>query len=144
MTRDERLQYMRNYNRVYQKERYRREKQALIERLGGACAICGATENLEFDHKKRGDKKFCITGELHSRELDSELEKCQLLCHDCHWEKTLKELGWNDWSKYPANERQKFKRRAWYQKHREEINKRRRDRRKTQNALQKHPTRSVT
>lgn len=70
-----------------------RREQA-IAYLGGRCARCGSKNRLEFDHKDRATKSFTITGNLNRRweVLVQELDKCQLLCHDCHRAKT-KECG---------------------------------------------------
>lgn len=74
--------YMRNY--------YKKRKLLCIEKLGGKCAVCGNTENLQFDHIDRKSKIFAITNFLnYSKEsLKHELEKCQLLCVGCHKNKT--------------------------------------------------------
>lgn len=138
--RSKQLEYLRWYNKAYQKERYAKEKGELIKKLGGKCVMCGATEDLEFDHKDKSTKTFSITAKLHSADIDSELEKIQLLCHDCHLQKTHKDCGWNDYSSIPKEERGKYRSRMFYLRHRDEINRKRRDRRKTQNALQKHLT----
>lgn len=68
-----------------------------IELLGGKCVICGTTKNLEFDHIIRGTREFTIaTGlRLSWARILKELEKCQLLCHKHHLEKTNRErLEW--------------------------------------------------
>ena len=58
-------------------------KKLLIERYGEKCRICKSTERLEIDHKiplwKIKSKKGNKLGNL------------QLLCRDCHIEKTRKE-----------------------------------------------------
>lgn len=138
--RSKQLEYLREYNKKYQKERYLREKGELIKKLGGKCVMCGSTKELEFDHKNRSEKSFAITSKLHSKALDSELRKCQLLCHSCHLKKTYEDLGWNNYSDIPKEERGKYRSRVFYQKNRDRVNKERRDRRKTQNALQKRST----
>ena len=85
--REKQLEYLRKYNKSYQKKRYACEKDELIKKLGGRCSVCGSDENLEFDHIVREGKKFAITAKLHSKDLEAELMKCQLLCHDCHKKK---------------------------------------------------------
>ena len=80
-------EYHRNYSRAY----YHRRKQEAREFLGNSCAVCGATEDLEFDHIEPGHKKFSI-GKLLSFSkavMMTELKKCQLLCHEHHKEKTV-------------------------------------------------------
>lgn len=87
----------------YQLERYRERLKAFIEELGGECNHCGFKENLEFDHIDPSTKLFTITQKLVSAplaDLKEELEKCQLLCTDCHKEKTSKEAKLREpWNK---------------------------------------------
>lgn len=60
------------------------------EYLGGRCAKCGATEDLEFDHKVPGSRKFVITTNFEASwvVMKAELDKCQLLCREHHIEKS--------------------------------------------------------
>lgn len=37
-------------HREYNLQYYHNKRYKLIQQLGGKCAICGSTENLEFDH----------------------------------------------------------------------------------------------
>jgi 5-methylcytosine-specific restriction endonuclease McrA len=77
-----RAAYQRDYNRAWKAARRNR----LIEILGGKCARCGTTENLEFDHVDPSTKKFTVSAGL-SRAwgaLVEEAAKCQLLCKPCH------------------------------------------------------------
>lgn len=70
---------------------YNKRKAKMIEYLGGRCAHCGDTENLEFDHVDPSQKSFTITERFSNawNELVVELDKCQLLCFMCHHAKTL-------------------------------------------------------
>jgi hypothetical protein len=64
--------------------------------LGSACAHCGSTEDLEFDHIDPATKSGLII-DLASRRADvfwAEVRKCQLLCRSCHRAKTAAEGGW--------------------------------------------------
>jgi 5-methylcytosine-specific restriction endonuclease McrA len=77
-----RAAYQRDYNKAWKAARRNR----LIEMLGGRCARCGITENLEFDHIDPPTKEFAISAGL-SRSWDALVEeaaKCQLLCKPCH------------------------------------------------------------
>ena len=63
------------------------------------CVKCG--ENgpvvLEFDHV-RGKKKANITDMAHAgysiKTLQEEIDKCQVLCANCHRRKTSEQQGW--------------------------------------------------
>ena len=83
------------YHRNYSREYYHKRRNELIKRLGGKCAVCGSTENLEFDHIDADNKIFNI-GHLLSKskdEVDIELNKCQLLCKNCHLQKSKKDIS---------------------------------------------------
>lgn len=79
--------------REYMAARRARIKEELIVLLGGKCARCGITEDLEFDHIDRATKTFVITSGLDQprERLLAELAKCQLLCRMHHKEKTSAE-----------------------------------------------------
>lgn len=70
---------------------YRREvKRKLIEYKGGKCQICGynrCQEALEFHHLDPSQKDFTISGGTKSFEsLKPEVDKCILVCANCHRE----------------------------------------------------------
>lgn len=71
------------------------ERRALCEaRLGNACARCGTTKGpFQFDHIKPEEKSFTIAGKLRIKlsKLLEEVDKCQLLCGECHLQKTFNE-----------------------------------------------------
>jgi hypothetical protein len=67
--------------------------QLLRNMLGGVCVQCGSAQNLQFDHIDPATKSFIIATNL-LRRLDillREVEKCQLLCVQCHLGKTASE-----------------------------------------------------
>ncbi len=68
-----------------------------MELLGGKCAKCGGTDRLQFDHRDPANKTFTISvgiADCFSKaRLETELTKCQLLCVDCHRQKTSLEQG---------------------------------------------------
>jgi hypothetical protein len=74
-----------------QRLRRRERRKILIEHLGGKCVGCGTTENLQFDHLDRTQKLFNIGKclDYSFEKLLPEVEKCQLLCYDCHEIKSL-------------------------------------------------------
>lgn len=85
----------REYHRKYNKNRYRKLRKEIIEYLGGKCVRCGSTENLEIDHKNPEEKSFNISDMItYPKEiLLPELNKCQILCNECHKGKTLEDFG---------------------------------------------------
>lgn len=85
----------REYHREYSKRYYHSRRNEMIQKLGGSCAICGSTENLQFDHVDASMKSFNIAKMLnHSKnDVDFELSKCQLLCKSCHLEKSRIDIG---------------------------------------------------
>lgn len=81
---------IKNYNKrtIGQKRKY-----YFITLKGGGCEVCGYKKNmtaLEFHHINPKDKKFEVNlNSLSSRNLDVlllELNKCKLLCSNCHRE----------------------------------------------------------
>ena len=70
----------------YKKQR----RQKIKDYLGGKCAGCGSTTNLQFDHLDRTTKKFNISKHVCMAwdKLTEEADKCQLLCQRCHKLKT--------------------------------------------------------
>lgn len=83
------------YMRKYMLERYHKLRNEALQRFGGKCVQCGATENLEFDHIDPSTK----VGQMGDMFLwakarrEAELLKCQLLCSTCHSNKTIVDLG---------------------------------------------------
>ena len=67
-----------------------RTKQKLVDYKGGKCIKCGYKNyfgNLTFHHKDPLQKDFQISGQSVSFDkLKLEVDKCELLCHNCHGE----------------------------------------------------------
>ena len=78
------------YMKVYLAERYASRRAQATASLGGACAHCGETERLDFDHVDPTTKVNRIAKLLLGPmiKLQAELAKCQLLCKPCHIDKT--------------------------------------------------------
>jgi hypothetical protein len=77
------------YIREYREKR----KNFCLDYLGGQCVKCGETKNLHFDHITPNNK-FKEISSLYTSNLQilkDELDKCQLLCYECHHEKSLNE-----------------------------------------------------
>ena len=87
------------------KERYAENFATVIkfleERDGSeGCVKCGSKERLELDHINPEEKEWNPKRSMCSKNLSEkfwkEINKCQLLCYDCHKEKTkngLKKSG---------------------------------------------------
>lgn len=72
--------------------RWRRQvKQNIVAYLGGKCSECGYSKSitaLQTHHIDPSTKKFSLSG-AHCRKwevLQAELDKCVLLCANCHAE----------------------------------------------------------
>lgn len=74
-----------------------------IKREIGGCAKCGwydpnLLEGLQFDHIDPKNKEYCVSYLVaYSKSLDlidKEIEKCQLLCINCHKLKTIEDNGY--------------------------------------------------
>jgi hypothetical protein len=78
--------------------RYRiRIKQRLIEYKGGKCQICEYNKSVpgayHFHHRNANEKSFEINGStLGFEQLKKEVDKCDLLCANCHAE--VHDLDW--------------------------------------------------
>lgn len=77
-------------NSCYVKDRRRRIKQEVVKHKGGKCVVCGYNKcitSLDFYHLDEETKEFGISGNNFSKErLFKEIEKCVLLCKNCHGE----------------------------------------------------------
>lgn len=81
-------------------EQYRKKSKTIIkssrEKLGGKCSECGYSkcqEALHFHHIDPSSKKFAISSvraSISEKELEEELNKCKLLCANCHTEEHYK------------------------------------------------------
>lgn len=82
-------------HRNYMNEQNDRRRTAAIQSLGGACVICGTTNNLDFDHVDPTTKLFTISSGLSRTEsvFWAEVAKCQLLCRPHHVEKSSSEIS---------------------------------------------------
>ena len=79
--------------RAYQHRWMQQRRKRAISYLGGECAHCETTENLQFDHINAQTKDYAISKLLSAKwdRLVEELNKCQLLCRFCHLEKSRAE-----------------------------------------------------
>ncbi len=74
----------------YAKKYYIKKIEKYKKYLGGKCMSCGSEDNLEFDHINPNTKEFTITKKptYSWSVIKKELDKCQLLCRECHYKKT--------------------------------------------------------
>ena len=79
------------------KERYEKNFAIVVKYLEErdnhkGCIGCGSKQQLELDHINREDKEWNPKHSMCSKKLRErfwkEINKCQLLCYDCHREKT--------------------------------------------------------
>lgn len=87
-----------NYNeymRTYMLNRYHARRAEAIEHLGGKCARCGTTDQLEVDHINPADKTHNIAKvwSYSKEKFWAEIAKCQVLCTECHKNKTREDRG---------------------------------------------------
>ncbi|MFC2156233.1 hypothetical protein ACFLT9_00210 [Acidobacteriota bacterium] len=74
------------------RKRRKKVRQMAIEYKGGKCQICGysrCSEALEFHHLDTSEKDFGISDKGYTRSwsrIKEEIEKCILLCANCHRE----------------------------------------------------------
>lgn len=78
------------YVTLKMRARHRNKKQRYVEYKGGKCELCGYSKSLaalEFHHRDPNQKDFRVSGKNVSWEkVKAELDKCQLLCANCHRE----------------------------------------------------------
>jgi transposase len=96
MTESEKAQAQKTAKALRASKRKNERRRSFIEKLGGCCEICGYSEIidiLEFHHNNPTEKEFTISDDnmhLSNEILDSEIQKCSLLCPTCHREEYYK------------------------------------------------------
>lgn len=78
LTREDHAEYMRNW--------YAKRRADYF--AGKSCTGCGATESLELDHIDPSQKISHRIWSWSAERRAAEIAKCQILCTDCHREKT--------------------------------------------------------
>lgn len=83
----------------YVNKRRIRVKELLVEYKGGKCERCGYDKciaALEFHHIDPADKNYKIGSQAHTASLErmkKEVDKCILLCANCHREEHYLKTG---------------------------------------------------
>jgi hypothetical protein len=57
----------------------------------GPCRKCGSWDQLELDHIEPSDKEHHVIWSWSEERRQKELQKCQVLCHWCHLDKSMLE-----------------------------------------------------
>ena len=101
-----------NYNKQHYKnniEKYKAKTKQSYNRLStllysfkfsNSCNVCGEDTPvcLEFNHINREDKKYQISSMckmgVSQEQFIKEVQKCEILCCNCHRIRTAKQLGW--------------------------------------------------
>ncbi len=103
--------YVKNKELIIERNRIRRRKlkRQCVEYLGGKCLNCGLRDECVdvycFHHKDPAQKNFTISSKrLKFESMITELNKCELLCCNCHRKKHT--LYYDD-----SNAQQRFRRR---------------------------------
>ena len=64
-------------------------KRCAVRFMGGECIVCGykrCYRSLHFHHKNPHEKDYDISSKTRWNDIEIELEKCVLLCANCHGE----------------------------------------------------------
>jgi len=93
------LKYLNTYRKINRVELLERQRQLYGEKrkyiddykLSRGCSVCGynkCASALEFHHN--GDKDFCVAegiyGNRNLKKIEKEINKCAILCANCHRE----------------------------------------------------------
>ncbi|GAA2546061.1 5-methylcytosine-specific restriction endonuclease McrA [Neomicrococcus aestuarii] len=85
------MTYAKEYHREYMRNWARKNRAEFM--AGKSCVKCGSTQSLEVDHIDPSEK---VTHRIWSGGKafrEAELAKCQVLCAECHKEKTQQQRG---------------------------------------------------
>ncbi len=79
------------YRKMYKRHRHNAVKVRAVALKGGKCIYCGynkCTAALDFHHRNPETKEFTITSKVSYKweRIEKELEKCDLVCANCHRE----------------------------------------------------------
>lgn len=94
----------------YLTERRAKRRQMLKDHIGGKCVKCGTTKDLQFNHKNPAEKQFTIS-EIIYKNIEfvlKEVEKCELLCKECHLTETRRQYKDGELKTWNAGTRAEF------------------------------------
>ncbi len=94
-----------NIYRLLSKKRYWLRKKEIIEKLGGKCVKCGATDYriLDINHidrklkRRPTNKKRTYTWTYRIKEWNRNIKNLELLCANCHRIHTWKQMGYGEY-----------------------------------------------
>lgn len=97
--------YHKNYDKQLKSVIKRNKKNRLLIKkfiyefkLKNSCKICGESDpaTLDFDHikKKKNVIAKMVANSNSINTIKKEIEKCQVLCANCHRKKTAKDFNW--------------------------------------------------
>jgi len=86
----------------YERQRRIERRQFVKEYLAAHPCVCGESDPNVLDfHHVRGEKKLAlgrmITAGYGEATIKKEIEKCEVLCANCHRKETAKQQGWSMW-----------------------------------------------
>lgn len=84
----DRKEYLRNYQRNWIAKR----RAAFF--LDKICLQCGTNNNLELHHRDPNEKVSHVIWSWSKERQLKEIEKCDILCHKCHWDETRKQFNY--------------------------------------------------
>ena len=76
------------YQREYQRKWLAKRRQEWFDQ-NGPCVKCESWDNLEVDHIDPSQKVTSVVWSWSEKRRNEELAKCQVLCENCHHEKTI-------------------------------------------------------
>lgn len=84
---------------IFQMRRWNKKKISAVAYKGGKCIKCGSIEhpvNFDFHHRNPNEKSFdwSIMRRFSQTKINSELDKCDLLCVRCHRLLTVDDNLW--------------------------------------------------
>jgi hypothetical protein len=71
---------------TYMKKRYHARRKLALDHLGNKCVECESTMELHFHHVDPSTKLYTIAkaSSFSEERFWTEVNKCELLCNDCH------------------------------------------------------------